>query len=134
MGLDAGAQGEGRFEGPAFGGEAVDQPVAGRVGGGQGRRGQEHLHGHVVREPAGQADRPAFGGDEPAGHLGQGEERGVGRSDQVAGEGQLEAPGDGGTLDGGDQRLAQPGTGQPGQPPFGDDGHAFGGEGLEVHP
>jgi hypothetical protein len=41
-----------------------------------------------------ETDCSAFGGDEPAGDFGQGEERGVAGGDQVAGQGEFEASGE----------------------------------------
>lgn len=87
----------------------------------------------MLGDPGGQADGPAFGGDQSAGGFGEGEEGGVGGGDEVAGQDEFEASGDRGALDGGDDGLGSVGEGQTGQPPVGDAGYSFGGEGLEVH-
>ena len=58
---------------------------------------------HALREP----DQPAGGGHQPALHLGDAEPRGVGRDDEVARQHDLEAAGERGAVDRGDDRLRE---------------------------
>jgi hypothetical protein len=94
-----------RLEGLAGLDELVHEPeVVGPLGvDGVTRQGE--LHGDVAGEGAGQAEQAARGGHQRALHLGDAE-AGVGRGhDQVAGEDDLGATGQGGAVDGGDERL-----------------------------
>jgi predicted unusual protein kinase regulating ubiquinone biosynthesis (AarF/ABC1/UbiB family) len=120
--------------GLAVGHDVVDQPDLGTPGGVDRGAGQQHLQGQGTRHPLGQQQRPARAGHQPARDLGHAEARRRARDHQVAGQQELESPGQRPAFGGAHQRLARRGLGDAAQAATGERGHLPGQERLEIHP
>jgi predicted unusual protein kinase regulating ubiquinone biosynthesis (AarF/ABC1/UbiB family) len=114
--------------------DVVDQAHLGGAGGVDGVAGEQHLQGQRAGNPLGQQHRPAGAGQQPALDLRHAEPRRGARHHQVAGQQELEAPGQGPAFGRGDQRLARRGLGDAAQAAAGEGGHLPGQERLEIHP
>ena len=113
--------------------DPVDQADLGGPAGVDRVAGEDHLQRERPRYPPRQQQRPASAGHQPALDLGHAEPGRRARDHQVAGEQQLEAPGQGPALGRADQRLARRGLGDAAQPAAGERGRLALEERLEVH-
>ena len=121
------------LDGAAGLGEAVDETELVEALGGQRVAGEGQLHDDVVGHPPGQAQQRAAGGDERALGLGDPHLGALGGDDQVAGERDLHAAGDGEALDRRDQRLARGALGDAGEAAVAEPGRLALDERAEVH-
>jgi len=115
------------------GGRAARSWRSARRGQGDRRRGQCHLHGDRIRDPAGKTEQRACAGEETDTGLGDAELRALRGDDQVTGQGDLQTTGECEALDCGDERLLGCELGDAGKTPIGEVRHAAGDERLQVH-
>jgi len=118
----------------AVGHDEVDQPDLGTPGGVDRIAGQQHLQGQGARHPLGQQQRPARPGHQPALDLGDAETRRRARHHQVAGQQELESPGQRPAFGRAHQGLARRSLGDAAQAAAGEGGHFPAEERLEIHP